>query len=75
MGHFLTFDPSNNWQCCFKKIGIGGTSAVKRATFKVLKFGLAQDDQYNTINLVSFESSTHPNYYITLSDDMKIYIK
>ena len=71
----MTFDPSNNWECYFKKLGTGGIASVNRASFKVLKFGLAHDDKYNTVNLVSFESSTHPNYYITLCDDMKIYIK
>ena len=83
-GQFLTFAATNNWLCLFQEpLGMGAASA-NEASFKVIKYGLAEwdrkiprdeEDIYNAVNLLSFESASNPNHFIRLNEsDLRLYL-
>ena len=82
-GHYLTFDPENNWKCIFR-LPKTSPNSLDEATFKVVKYGLAfwerqeprdLTDIYNPTHIISFESCSHPNRYICLNEiDFTIYL-
>ena len=63
---------------------IEGDASLNEASFKVIKFGLAEwdrevpretEDVYNAINLLSFESAAWSEHYIRFNEnDFKIYL-